>query len=267
MEQGPVAYKLSTQQLEQLNFTLTREQLSRLDANQRSVLGARFANDGRIPGGLVVEVEKTIVKTKLGDSLIDNANVVGGGLELKTSQIPNSGLGLYAVKDFPRDAVITMYEGTFVTQEVLDELDAADNSRYVITVKNVEPYAAINGISDIMDAFGKGGGSFVNDPRNAALHNCDFFQLVTGQVYICSTRQIQKGEELFIPYRGSYWEGREVTMFDPVEPLVGIVERKPNELNRRTDGKFKKGTKRSIQQVQDEDGNFTTANNSTHGFL
>lgn len=126
-------------------------------------------------------------------------------VQIKKSQLPKAGKGLYALKEFRRGDVICEYEGELVTWAECEKRSDEGHEGYVVFItKNrcvdayFTPWAA---------------GRFANDARGigrvAGLKNNAHYEIQSRKgekrVYIVATMTIRKGDEIFVHYGDDYW--------------------------------------------------------------
>jgi len=123
-------------------------------------------------------------------------------LEVKPSQIPNSGMGLYAKFPITAGTVLSEYKGRIL------ELDTGgDVELYPYGVSVQMPDGTVKMI-DGMDGFGNitSFAPRANDAgpffQNALLAE---YRELPGRVFLEATRDIKQGEEIFVLYGPTYW--------------------------------------------------------------
>lgn len=119
-------------------------------------------------------------------------------LEIKTSQIPNSGLGVFAKCDIPKNAYISRFKGKIV------------RDLYNVPLPNIYYLVEMEDGSTIDVYNAKEKGKYINDAagliRVPGLKNNSVITYNNGKTYIMATRKIKKGEEIFVGYGSSYWK-------------------------------------------------------------
>ncbi len=119
-------------------------------------------------------------------------------LEIKESQVPNAGLGLFTKQKIRKNQLIGTYGGTLIKvkkEEYDPDYSIEINSRYVIDgSKYPRPFTSI-----------------INDAINSSFtNNCEFIiDVEKKQAELRATRTIKEGEELFIDYGEEYWTTRQ----------------------------------------------------------
>ncbi len=122
-------------------------------------------------------------------------------LEVKPSQIPNAGNGLFTNVFIPKGENIVEYKGRITTWKEVSEQD--NNNLYIMHVtdkhvidasKNKKAFARYandaNGLTKIKGL--KNNGIYVHDDEN--------------RVFIEAKRDIQAGEEILVGYGSDYWK-------------------------------------------------------------
>ena len=127
------------------------------------------------------------------------------GVRIATSGIPNSGMGLWATKDFAAgDNVAPMGHGMGMTERQLD-------ARYnYLDVVPTAPYAFRDGEVYYDSACVRGPGAYSNSimPRgNQARLNSRIVVLRNGESWLEATKDVRAGQELFNRYGEEYWTG------------------------------------------------------------
>jgi hypothetical protein len=119
------------------------------------------------------------------------------GLRVRTSTIPGVGRGLFASADIKKGATIARYSGDLV--EITDEYDETKGSSYVLEINSELLVCAARTNAGV--------GRWANDARNS--DNSDNAKFVCDQVAkkatIRATRDIEKGDEIFVPYSDEFW--------------------------------------------------------------
>jgi len=124
-------------------------------------------------------------------------------LIVRASQLPFAGQGLWAAKDFRRREIICKYEGEQVTWKECQRRNMAQvgygsyylyiNERKCVDAQHT-PWAI---------------GRYANDAaglnRIKKLRNNARYEIIKGDPYIMASRNIRKGEEIFVSYGKSYW--------------------------------------------------------------
>lgn len=117
-------------------------------------------------------------------------STVGDGVCVLPSSIPDSGLGLFAGREFGRGEYITLYEGDSLTRkeawsrDVLSHM-ASREGVFVDGLKHPVP--------------GRGGGSFSNSSRREKDANASLVAWL-GLLLLRAKRDISAGEEILVYY-------------------------------------------------------------------
>jgi uncharacterized protein len=124
-------------------------------------------------------------------------------ISVKESQLPASGQGLWADRDFRRGDVIVKYDGDRVTwkecvrrnenQEGYGGYYLYINSRKCIDAQHT------------LWARGRYANDAAGLNRVNGLRNNAKYEVVKGEAFIVATRNINAGEEIFVSYGKSYW--------------------------------------------------------------
>jgi SET domain-containing protein len=124
-------------------------------------------------------------------------------LSIKKSQIPSSGLGLWAEKDFKRGDVIVKYDGDKITWKECEKRNEAQKGYggyylYISKRKCVDAQYTL---------WAKG--RYANDAtgltRIEGLRNNARYEIIKGEAYIKASRNIKAGEEILVSYGRGYW--------------------------------------------------------------
>ena len=120
-------------------------------------------------------------------------------LEIKTSNIPGAGKGLFTKVFIAKGTPIVEYKGTVTTWDVVKD---DPTNAYIYFVKP-------NHVIDARD-HPKMMARYVNDAkglvRTKARTNNAQFKNEGLRVYIIATKDIQPGEEIFVEYGRKYWD-------------------------------------------------------------
>ena len=127
-------------------------------------------------------------------------------LQIKTSQIPNAGKGLFAVCPKKENQVCFRRgdRAAYYSGDLLDEIP--QNKEYVLNVNNNRYLDSANKLNYP--------GRYINDSRGSNKRNN---VLLTGRYYrkddkivspITAMRNIKHGDELYTAYGRSYWDER-----------------------------------------------------------
>jgi len=132
-------------------------------------------------------------------------------VEVKQSKLKNSGLGLFATKNFKAGDVICSYAGELILTEIA--MSADYNSDYLFRINDDW---TIDG-ADINSSYGR----FINDPIFIKKINCTIranYKLnsdrkriydLTASVIVLKDKSIKKGDEIYTSYGNTYWINHE----------------------------------------------------------
>ncbi|KAF0686808.1 Aste57867_21405 [Aphanomyces stellatus] len=130
-----------------------------------------------------------------------------GGVEARTSQLPNAGAGLFATKAFTKNDVICEYRGEVLGTK--EALHVGDKS-YLMRLGN-GVYVDARDSLDVM-------ARYINDCRSKGVHNVVFDKQPEQQVALVrALHDIEPGEELFADYGRWYWLAYNMT--HPSSPI------------------------------------------------
>lgn len=139
---------------------------------------------------------------------------VGESVEVRDSTLSGAaGSGLFAKRSFRVGDRITYVDGTIELCSVAREWARASKER-VSHIRTLEVgHTVVDALKD--SAPGVGGGSFANDarwdgmsyaPEHGGKNNAEFKSDSAAQtVWLCATRPIRNGEEIFVSYGAQYW--------------------------------------------------------------
>jgi hypothetical protein len=129
-------------------------------------------------------------------------------LDIRTSTLPNAGLGLFTLIDRPRGQIIASYGGERMNIEQLA-------SRYKKPI--LHPYAIeLHDHSYLDTARVRSIASYINDAKTKEKTNAELYEY-DNNVYIHTIKPICAGEEIFVSYGKSYWRG--VQIFHSTSPM------------------------------------------------
>ncbi len=133
----------------------------------------------------------------------DCLNEVSDFIEIKQSNIPDAGVGVFAKEDIPNNILLTWYKG-FITDKTI-------NTTYTwnfisdITNKRLKLEADLCITSNPL-AFVN---SFVNDEQKKLL-NCERV-VINEKIYYKTIKKIKKGKELIVDYKNKkYFTKRKI---------------------------------------------------------
>ncbi len=123
-------------------------------------------------------------------------------LEVKTSQLPNSGKGLFTKKDIKKDTLIIEYKGEIIDWKEYEKRVERDEDGYLFFINKKRCIDAFNTPQHkaryANDAAGIG--------RVKGLRNNSVYKIIDNKCYIVATRNIKAGEEIFVSYTKEYWD-------------------------------------------------------------
>ncbi len=121
-------------------------------------------------------------------------------LEVTTSQLPGAGKGLFTKIDIQKGARIVEYKGRLHRWKDIKHEDG--HNGYLLYIS---PSAVINAEGTL-----KLIGRYANDAngivRVAGLRNNSEYVTVGSRCFITATKNIKKGEEIFVRYGKQYWD-------------------------------------------------------------
>ncbi|CAF0971115.1 unnamed protein product [Adineta steineri] len=129
-------------------------------------------------------------------------------LEIKQSQIPGAGCGLFTRIPISKDSCVCIYTG-----KVLRTIDAIrlEDKSYLM---RLGPQVYVDPCDDTTVL-----ARYINDPRNRLLQNVIFDKRPDEQcAYIIAKRDIAAGEEIFADYGRWYWLKKTPTRLDKLPP-------------------------------------------------
>lgn len=127
--------------------------------------------------------------------LVPSPEIEAHNLEVKTSLLPNAGLGLFALRDFSAGEVVCVYSGTVYSLKESQQLIDKD---YVVFVSlNIHVDARNHPAVRARYA----NHNFDPTKVNGKLHR----QPALRRALIVATHDISKGEEIYIDYGKAYW--------------------------------------------------------------
>lgn len=143
------------------------------------------------------------------------AALVGQGVEVRRSGLPDAGNGLFATRDFRRHELVTEYQGVELPASSIRELVTEQGWARASHTISLRGPTVLDGLKDPKAAVGRGGASFANDARCPALTNAAFSWRAASRsephksrVFLRAKRDIAAGEEIFVSYGSDYWDVR-----------------------------------------------------------
>ncbi len=130
-------------------------------------------------------------------------------LRVRKSILPGAGKGLFTTIDIPAKTMIVEYGGDLVKWNDVKDFDGYN--AYLFKINSRWAIDALHDHSNIA--------RFANDARGIGRaigmrNNCEY--IVKGKnVYICSTRKIYSGGEIYVDYSRAYWSLINKVLKDP----------------------------------------------------
>ena len=124
-------------------------------------------------------------------------------LDVKKSQLPGAGLGLWAKRDFKKGEIIVMYDGERVTWKECEKrnLEQEGHGGYYMFINKRRCIDA----QHTLWAKGRYANDACGVSRVPGLRNNSRYEVIDGDVFIVASRNIKAGEEIFVSYGKSYW--------------------------------------------------------------
>jgi SET domain-containing protein len=123
-------------------------------------------------------------------------------LLVKTSQLPNSGKGLFTTTAIKKGERVIEYEGEIIDWKEYEKRVELDKDGYLFFINK----------KHCIDAFNtpQFKARFANDASGLGKvkgmkNNC-VYDIVKKQCYILATKDIAAGEEIFVSYGKDYWD-------------------------------------------------------------
>jgi SET domain-containing protein len=118
-------------------------------------------------------------------------------LEVNTSNIPNSGQGLFTLVDIERGDLIAEFTGVEVSDEEMEKL-SGPRAHYLVSKSDGTTIDVYDSDSPAIKT---------NDARGSKFrNNSEIQELENGEIWLVAKRRIRAGEEIFCDYGESYWE-------------------------------------------------------------
>lgn len=121
-------------------------------------------------------------------------------LYIETSQIPNSGNGLFTAIDIYKDEMIAVFTGDFLNEFQALECSEKANDRYFIMMPDGLTLDSMNS-----DCFAKYANDASVNSETTLKNNAKIAFDDDGQVGLIASRKIKSGEEIFCSYGKVYW--------------------------------------------------------------
>ena len=160
-----------------------------------------------------------LTKTRKPDK--QNLCTINHGVVVKPSTIPEGGNGLYADRDFAKGEWVTFYDGDVreVGKQEKQSLSTGSHSDWCHVV-SVDQFTVIHTPTE--PSTGDGGGGFINDGVNifSPSNVRSVRDSERKMVLVKATRDIKKGEELFISYGNHFWNRFKDCLPDEHEKII-----------------------------------------------
>lgn len=123
-------------------------------------------------------------------------------LIVKKSQLPNAGKGLYTTLPIKKGEKVIEYKGEIINWKEYEKRVAENKDGYLFFINNKR----------CIDAFPtpQYKARYANDAaglsRVPGLRNNCVYEIEDNRCYIVTTRNIAKGEEIFVSYTKEYWD-------------------------------------------------------------
>jgi hypothetical protein len=161
--------------------------------NSRAPSGVAHAST-QAPSPIVVRAQPTA-------AAFDRQRALAQGVDVRPSQVPGAGDGLWAVRPFHRYEVICEYTGRVLTLAKVLKMSTAERD-YVMGGFGLNVH--IDGRHDLNML-----ARYINDNGCPSRINADFVKLRTDRkALVRALRPIEAGEEIFAHYGEGYWRAR-----------------------------------------------------------
>lgn len=123
-------------------------------------------------------------------------------LLVKTSQLPNSGKGLFTTTPIKKGSKVIEYKGEIIDWKEYEKRVKEDKDGYLFFINK----------KTCIDAWNtpQHKARYANDAqglsRTKGLKNNCVYEIEDNKCYIVSTRDIKAGEEIFVDYTKEYWD-------------------------------------------------------------
>ena len=177
----------------------------------------------RLPSALFPDDQRVMVPVRPTGRVtleaLKRAPVLGRGIELRTSRIPNSGRGVYATRDFHTGELVTVYFGHIFGESQRKWMQSENLGSHSKPLQFKHSY--LDGVKTAL--LGMRAGQLLNQ-GDASSQNCDWILLdvhpSSGEkvLGVRATRYVFPGEELYVSYGKKFWD--EQLMFPSPPPPV-----------------------------------------------
>jgi uncharacterized protein len=138
-------------------------------------------------------------------------------LEVKTSQIPNSGKGLYTKVDVKKGERIVEYLGEIITEKELEARAEKDEYGYAFFINKKNCIDAFHTPETLA--------RYANDAKGLTrvkgLRNNCAYNIWKNRGWIIAEKNIKAGEEIFVDYGSDYWKEIKHNMKIDADKLKG----------------------------------------------
>ncbi len=123
-------------------------------------------------------------------------------LIVKTSQLPNSGKGLFTTTEIKKGAKVIEYLGEIIDWKEYEKRVERDEDGYLFFINK----------KNCIDAWNtpQHKARFANDAaglgRIKGLNNNAFYEIEKNKCFIVAKKDIKAGEEIFVSYSKEYWD-------------------------------------------------------------
>lgn len=128
-----------------------------------------------------------------------------GKVEVKTSTIPNSGKGLFALQDFEKGDEIVEFTGKEISAAEIEKL-TGEKAEYLVAKSDGTTIDVYNSKSPAKYANDHDG--YLKKTKGSGFtkkNNSEIQELDNGEIWLCATKAIKEGDEIFCSYGTRYW--------------------------------------------------------------
>lgn len=122
-------------------------------------------------------------------------------LFVKTSQLPNSGNGLFTAIDIYKDEIVSIFKGEILSKNEAEIRTKNQNDKYFMNLLNGSILDCMN-----TECFAK----YANDAKGFSKSDFKNNAKITldenGNVCLIAIKKIKSGEEIFCDYGKKYWK-------------------------------------------------------------
>lgn len=123
-------------------------------------------------------------------------------LEVKRSQLPKAGKGLFTKRDVKKGERIVEYLGEIITEKELDrraENDIYGYAFYINSRRSIDAYY-------FPEALARYANDAAGIERVPGLKNNCFYEIWKNRGWITAAKDIPAGSEIFVSYGAAYWK-------------------------------------------------------------